>query len=104
MRNGDGTCKRCGLGIATLTTVRELNAVRFQYFRCEQSEVFNLAMLPLASDAPSLGAIDVTQSASIRSGTGEIDWRRGFFQDAFYTLVTTTFLIALFSALVASIE
>jgi hypothetical protein len=33
-----------------------------------------------------------------------MEWRQAFFQDAFYTLVTTAFLMTLFSVLVTAIE
>ncbi len=107
MTNGNNTCKRGGLPISKLAVVRELGpqkSVHLQCSRYEQTDVFDLAMLPVASDAPPFGGRDVTQARQIRSGaTREKDWHRAFFQDAFYTLVTTAFLIALFSALVATI-
>ncbi len=107
MTNGDSTSKRGGLPISKLAVVRELGfqkSVHLQSFRYEQTDIFSLAILPVASDAPPFGGRDVTQARQIRSGaTREKDWRRAFFQDAFYTLLTTVFLIALFSALVATI-
>jgi hypothetical protein len=33
-----------------------------------------------------------------------MEWRRAFFQDAFYTLMMTAFLMMLFNALVISLE
>jgi hypothetical protein len=107
MTNGDRTYKRGGLPISKLAVVRELGpqeSVHLQCSRCEQTDVFNLAILPVASDAPPFGGRDVIQARQIRSeATRKKDWRRAFFQDAFYTLLTTAFLIALFSALVATI-
>jgi hypothetical protein len=33
-----------------------------------------------------------------------MDWRKAFYEDAFYTLLTTALLMMLFSAVVAAID
>jgi hypothetical protein len=84
----------------TIAIVRELgapNLLRFvQFFRCEQTDTINLPLLPTASGAPPLRPMIEPSSA--------MEWRKAFFEDAFYTLLTTALLMMLFSAVVAAID
>jgi len=53
-------------------------------------------LLPTASGAPPLRPMIEPSSA--------MEWRKAFFEDAFYTLLTTALLMMLFSAVVAAID